>query len=103
MDDIINKLKLLDYETSFCWERDLPCISHVFFSNEEEENVDKALYFYELCYWLASKSDIKLSYMPFTSFDVPRAAIVKLVKDLKKLKLRLPPYFQQEELERGYG
>jgi len=55
MDDIIEKLRLLNYEPEFCRKRNRKPLSRIFFSYEGE-NEDKFSYFYELCYWLMSFS-----------------------------------------------
>lgn len=54
MEDISEKLNLLDYRTNFCLPKKRECISKVFFATSENSNkkVDKFSYFIDLAFWL---------------------------------------------------
>lgn len=54
MDDIMEKLKLLNYESDFCLKLNKPEIVRIYFAYKDtKESVEsKVQYFYELCYWL---------------------------------------------------
>ena len=57
MDDIIEKLQLLDYNSKFCATRGHKTVSRTYFAikHEETENSEtKIAYMIELCYWLMS-------------------------------------------------
>lgn len=56
MDDIIEKLSLLDYENSFCKGWKQKRISRVYFAhaNTNEEAAAWVGYFYDMVYWLMS-------------------------------------------------
>jgi len=57
MDDIIEKLHLLDYKSSFCHPRKLKSMSRTYFAidgNAEDGNETKVAYLVDLCYWLMS-------------------------------------------------
>jgi len=54
MDDIVEKLMLLDYESKFCKSQKRKPVSRIFFSSNEDEKTVKAEYLYELCYWVMS-------------------------------------------------
>ena len=57
MDDIIEKLHLLDYKASFCVPRKLKSMSRTYFaidSNDGEGSEIKVAYLVALCYWLMS-------------------------------------------------
>ena len=57
MDDIIEKLQLLEYSFGFCKTRSRPPISRTYFAVKQEdvEKSDiKVEYMVELCYWLMS-------------------------------------------------
>jgi len=57
MDDIIEKLQLLEYGSRFCKTRGRPPISRTYFAVKQEdvEQSDiKVEYMVELCYWLMS-------------------------------------------------
>ena len=56
MDDIIEKLHLLDYLTKFCYKLKIKPLSRTYFAvkSETEPQEDKIKCFVELCYWLMS-------------------------------------------------
>lgn len=58
MDDIIEKLHLLDYLRKFCAVKNRKPISRTYFAvkSEKEQTVEKVRYFVEICYWLMSLS-----------------------------------------------
>jgi hypothetical protein len=72
MDDIQEKLSLLDYETQFCKGWKIPRkINRVYFSHSETEHDgnkqeevarEKVQYFYNLTYWLMSLNKDKVIY-----------------------------------------
>jgi Intra-flagellar transport protein 57 len=59
MDDIIEKLHLLDYQTKFCRVRGIRPLSRTFFAfRDETMNREFQLrYFFDLSYWLMSLAD----------------------------------------------
>jgi hypothetical protein len=58
MDDIIEKLSLLDYETAFCKGWKHKRISRVYFANtpdkEGEDEKERVHMMYDMVYWLIS-------------------------------------------------
>lgn len=58
MDDIIEKLHLLEYQKKFCLEKGRKPISHTYFAfySDQENTDEKVRYFVELSYWLMSLS-----------------------------------------------
>lgn len=58
MDDIIEKLRLLNYENQFCASTGCSQISRIYFSHEEDPDSNKFNYFFQLCYWLMSFSKV---------------------------------------------
>lgn len=58
MDDIIEKLHLLDYLNKFCFEQKKKPISRTYFAikTDNEPTNEKVRYFVEICYWLMSLS-----------------------------------------------
>jgi len=57
MDDIIEKLQLLDYQGRFCKTRGHRPVSRTYFAVQQEnaESTEtKVQYMVELCYWLMS-------------------------------------------------
>ena len=63
MDDIIEKLSLLDYENSFCKGWKQKRVSRVYFAhkNTGEDPMQRANYFYDITYWLMSLNKEKVS------------------------------------------
>jgi len=111
MDDIIDKLKLLDYERKFVGimhskSSKMRSISRIFFSHyEDEKGYNKWEYLYELCYWLMSLSQTKRIgiYLPFSNNKAPEEAIRRLIGDCKKFGVKFSSYFEEQELVQGYG
>jgi hypothetical protein len=69
MDDIIEKLSLLDYENSFCkgWKKKR--ISRIYFAHEPhmgEDTNQRINYLYDMCYWLMHMNKEKVSAFRFT-------------------------------------
>lgn len=58
MDDIIEKLHLLDYMKKFCIKNNKKPISRTYFAivSDLEPGVEKVRNFVEICYWLMSLS-----------------------------------------------
>ena len=56
MDDIIEKLQLLEYQSKFCKTRDHKPVSRTYFAYKQdcEPTPIKVQYMIELCYWLMS-------------------------------------------------
>ncbi len=64
MDDIIEKLSLLDYESSFCKGRKHKRISRIYFAHPPHFGEDLSTrinYFFDMCYWLMSMNKEKVS------------------------------------------
>lgn len=64
MDDIIEKLSLLDYENQFCKGWKHPQISRVFFAHVDEtpdSDIHRIHVLYDMIYWLMSLNKEKVS------------------------------------------
>ena len=64
MDDIIEKLSLLDYETSFCKGWKHKRISRIYFAHPPHFGEDanhRVNYLFDMCYWLMSMNKEKVS------------------------------------------
>lgn len=105
MDDIIEKLMLLDYDLKFCKAQKRKAISRIFFSHSEDEGTNKCEYLYELSYWLMSLSNSRRlgAYLPFNTFKQSPEAISKLVGDAKKLGVKFHEFFDPAQLVQGHG
>ena len=67
MDDIIEKLSLLDYENAFCRGWKHKRISRVYFAhppNNEEDELQRLHMMYDMSYWLMSlnKEQVSLNF-----------------------------------------
>jgi len=51
MEDIYEKLNLIDYKDLFCKPLNMPLISKLYFAVEENK-VEKFDYYYKLCNWI---------------------------------------------------
>jgi len=64
MDDIIEKLSLLDYESQFCKGWKQKRVSRIYFAhtdNNGEDPIIRVNYFYDITYWLMSLNKEKVS------------------------------------------
>eukprot|EP00347_Sterkiella_histriomuscorum_P020114 403339050 len=112
MDDIIEKLHLLDYQSKFCKEKQRKPISRTYFAikTETEPSDDKVRNFVEISYWLMSlyyESQIEASSSKPGSkngrFKSNQDAVDQLLIDVKKFKVSLPEHFTSRQLIEGYG
>jgi len=74
MDDIIEKLSLLDYENSFCKGWKHKRISRIYFAHADgngEDQGQRVHVLYDLVYWLMSLNKEKVSQNSFPSFSTP--------------------------------
>ena len=94
MDDILEKLRLLNYETEFCKRFNRKPISRIFFSHEEDPEHIKFTYFYELCYWLMSFSKKRTKLIGgITEFNPDLnddSKLKQLLLDLSTFGVKLP-------------
>lgn len=104
MDDIIDKLKLLDYELKFCKARKYKPISRIFFAHYEDEKHNKAEFLYELSYWIMSLDRTKknVTYKPYSDHRKRDDAFVKLLADIKKHGIKVVN-MDIDTLSQGYG
>lgn len=108
MDDIIEKLSLLDYENAFCKGWKHKRISRVYFAHPplDEEEKDRINMLYDLVYWLISLNKDKKTgvFIHFKDFKGKLDdALNKLVNDLKKFGLPNIKNLKIENLRMGYG
>jgi len=75
MEDIYEKLNLIDYKDLFCRTLNLPLINKLYFAIDEEKNrQEKFEYYYKLCNWIMNLSKV------YTIFN-------SLIKKIKKMPL----------------
>ena len=94
MDDITEKLRLLNYETEFCKRLNRKPLSRIFFSHEEDPQHIKFAYFYELSYWLMSFSKKRTKLIgglnEFNPDLTEEAKLKQLLLDLSTFGVKLP-------------
>lgn len=94
MDDIIEKLRLLNYEMEFCKRFNRPQLSRIFFSHEEDPMHIKFSFFYELSYWLMSFSGLRTKLIgginEFNPGMTDEAKLKQLLQDLSTFGVKLP-------------
>ena len=74
MDDIIEKLSLLDYENQFCKGWRHRRISRIYFAHQPhhgEDTIQRINLLYDMCYWLMSMNKDKVSQIPFQCCFIP--------------------------------
>jgi hypothetical protein len=121
MDDIIEKLHLLDYQKKFCKAKNRQALSRTFFAFKLPKNDMQVQYFFEIAYWLmnladeappkkgglknksASKPASAKKLPVFDGFPDPESAMEKLLTDVKKFKVALPDNFSPKQLVEGHG
>jgi len=92
MDDIIEKLSLLDYENSFCKGWKHKRISRIYFAHKPhngEDETQRVHMLYDMVYWLMSmnkeKSKKQGVFVNFRDFKGNTLeALTKMINDLKK-------------------
>lgn len=94
MDDIHEKLHLLDYTANFCKVYGKPPLTRIYFAHltNQEEQFD---YFYYLSYWLMSLKNKK--HTPKTKDSE------SLLTDVKSFGVKLPENVNQNSFSQGYG
>ena len=111
MDDIIEKLSLLDYENAFCRGWKHKRISRVYFAHPpgpDEDESQRIHMMYDMIYWLLSlnkeqnkKQGVFINFKDFKGkID---DALNKLINDLKKLGITLAKNLKIDNLRPGHG
>lgn len=87
MDDIMEKLKLLNYETEFCQKFRRDQLVRIYFSHKDikESTETKVEYFYDIWYWLMTfpGSTKRIKKKAFNSFKTKNEALQQLVTDIR--------------------
>lgn len=102
MDDIIEKLRLLNYEVEFCKRFNRPPLSRIYFSHEEDPLHAKFAYFYELSYWLMSFSKKRAKLIgginEFNPDLTEEAKLKQLLMDLATFGVKLPDNMNTKQI-----
>lgn len=101
MDDIHEKLKLLNYEQKFCIPTGRGPLSKVYFS-QEIDKTEQLRCFSDIAHWLMSLKQAKpLAYLS-KKID-PEKIVSNLVADIKTFGVKIPEFFSIESLKNGFG
>jgi estrogen-related receptor beta like 1 len=111
MDDVIEKLSLLDYENQFCKGWKHKKISRVYYAHppgDGEDELQRVHMLYDMIYWLISlnkdmvkKQGVFINFKDFKGKTVD--ALTKMINDLKKFGLPNVKNLKIENLRSGYG
>ena len=111
MDDVIEKLSLLDYENQFCKGWKHKRVSRVYFAHPphgDEDETGRIHMLYDMIYWLislnkdlAKKRGVFINFKDFKGKTTE--ALTKMVGDLKKVGLPNVKNLKIENLRSGYG
>ncbi|CAG9310233.1 unnamed protein product [Blepharisma stoltei] len=112
MDDIYEKLKLLDYENNFCKIFKRQPVSRVYFCHPIDSQTQLA-YCYDLANWLMSFSKLKQRKGPissplgpvldFDSFADPREVSKQILSDARSFGAKIPESVTFQSISLGYG
>ncbi|KAJ3213259.1 Intraflagellar transport protein 57 [Dinochytrium kinnereticum] len=100
MDDVLDKLKILNYQTSFCTAQGFqPINSKYYFQVPAINPNEQFFYFTSLFSWLLMKIGV-----PFETpgqFDDPNATAANIANELKKMGV--PFEYGPHKLKQGHG
>ena len=99
MEQILDMLKLLDYENKFCKNKGFKPISKFYFAQAQTNASEQFINFISLVSWLLSINNHQVT--GWNKYDDPMTASQNVVLELKKLgiELDMPP----NKLKSGYG
>ena len=108
MDDVQEKLKLLDYENSFCRGFKKEPVSRVYFS--QFVGNEQMAYFYELVYWLMSLNKNKSTgirpytpILPFSSLGDAEEVAKQILADVRAFGIKAADSILPANIKQGYG
>jgi len=99
MEDILEALKLLDYENKFCKNKGFKPLSKVHFAVAASNPSEQFIYFISLVSWLLSINNHSVS--GWNKYDDPMTASQNVLVELQKLGLDLD--LSPNKLKSGYG
>ncbi|KAI8911659.1 intra-flagellar transport protein 57 [Gorgonomyces haynaldii] len=99
MDDILDKLKLLNYHKDFCKPNQFPLLHRFYFLNPHSNPNEQLYYFTSLFGWLMKV--LNRSFETPGQFDDPNATCATIAGELKKLGIAFD--FGPAKLKQGYG
>ncbi|KAI8843317.1 Intraflagellar transport protein 57 [Chytriomyces hyalinus] len=99
MDDILDKLKVLDYNNKFCRDAGFPPLTRFYFMAPAQNPNEQFFMFTSLFSWLIHK--LRMEFEPPGQFDDPNASAANIVNELKKLGVVFE--YGPHKLKQGYG
>jgi len=99
MEDILDTLKLLDYENKFCKNKGFKPLSKVHFATPSENPSEQFIYFVSLVSWLLSINNHQAP--SWNKYEDPMTASQNIILELKKLGIELD--MSPNKLKAGCG
>jgi NIMA (never in mitosis gene a)-related kinase len=111
MEDIAEKLCLVEYQKKFCYDQNKTPIHRLYFALQETnvKSQEKFMHFVEIAYWLMNliqgktKTTKKGSGLTFNVYALHDEIANKLLDDVKSLGVVLPPNITGNTLKAGIG
>lgn len=98
-EEILDMLKLLDYENKFCKNKGFKPISKVHFATQGQNPSEQFIYFVSLVSWLLSVNNHQVT--GWNKYEDPMTASQNIMLELKKLGIELD--MSPNKLKNGYG
>eukprot|EP01027_Heterolobosea_sp_BB2_P002111 GEZU01003183.1.p1 GENE.GEZU01003183.1~~GEZU01003183.1.p1 ORF type:complete len:436 (+),score=125.18 GEZU01003183.1:74-1381(+) len=99
MDDIVEKLKLLNYEHGFCAKYGLRPLERTYFALPLSNASEQLYYFATLVSWILSLT--KQNFLPPAKFEDPNVTASNIMVEVKKFGLETN--FPVQKLKQAYG
>jgi len=99
MEHILDSLKLLDYENSFCKQKGFKPISKAYFATASSKASEQFIYFISLVSWLLAINQHQVT--GWNKYDDPMTASQNVIIELQNLGLEID--VNPNKLKAGYG
>ncbi|KAI8618712.1 intra-flagellar transport protein 57 [Chytriomyces sp. MP71] len=99
MDDVLDKLKVLDYHNKFCKETGFAPLTRFYFLAPASNPNEQFFFFSSLVSWLLHR--LRIDFEAPGQFDDPNATSSNIINELKKLSI--PFDYGPHKLKQGYG
>jgi len=99
MEEVLEMLKLLDYENKFCKNKGFKPVSRCHFSVQSANPSEQFIYFVSLVSWLLSVNNHQVT--GWNKYEDPMTASQNIILELKKLGIELD--MAPNKLKNGYG
>ena len=102
MEDIYEKLKLLNYESRFCKAANRNPLVMVYFAHEINKT-EQLRYFYDVSVWIMSLKTPKQAPLYSSSKSNLDKMIENLMNEIKNFGVKIPEFVSYESLKNGFG